>query len=259
MTPEQARLAEQISSFSIDDGPAEFTFADRLAQENGWTRSFADHVIAEYKRFVILAMLSKEQVTPSRHVDEAWHFHLTYTVSYWERMTPLLPKPLHHHPTKGGATDTVRFQDQYSRTLKLYEEVFGVPAPIEIWPAPGSKLTATPKRDDYWHIRKRTAVSLASIMGLSVVAAGCNAADQLDNPWVIVGMVVLAGAVWLISRISRGGSAWSGPGGSGCGSACASHIGGCGGDSSGSDSSGGDSGGGDGGGCGGGGCGGGGD
>ncbi len=254
MTPEQARLAEQISSFSIDDSPAEFTFVDRLAQENGWSRPYAERVIAEYKRFVILAMLSKEQVTPSRSVDEAWHLHLTYTVSYWERMTLLLPRPLHHHPTKGGVAETGRFQDQYARTLKLYEEVFGAAAPSDVWPAPRPRLSSSSKRDDYWHIRKRTAVVLATLTGLSVVAAGCKAADQLDNPWVIVGIVVLAAGVWLITKIRQGGSAWGGPGGSGCGSGCASHVGGCGGDSSV-----GDSGGGDGGGCGGGGCGGGGD
>jgi hypothetical protein len=225
MSPEQAKLANHILSFSIDDSPAELTFADRLAQENRWSRSFADRVILEYKRFVILAMSGSEQVTPSQQVDEAWHLHLTYTVSYWERMSPLLPRPLHHHPTKGGTKESSRFLNQYARTLELYEETFGEAPPQDIWPFPEIRFAprAVPTSGETWQIRKSAVRGLISGFALCLVAAGCNMVDQLTNPLFSVVVFVVIGVAWLLYRVKKGGLSGSGDG---CGSGC-SAIGGC--------------------------------
>ena len=57
----------------------------RLARENGWSRPYAERVVAEYKRYVFLAMTSDEPVCPSEDVDAAWPLHLTYTRSSWMR------------------------------------------------------------------------------------------------------------------------------------------------------------------------------
>src|SRR5436190_23876910 len=79
---QQQQLFENIRAFDIDGGPSAFRFAERLAKENRWSRSFADRVIDEYRKFLFLAVAAGHPVSPSDAVDEAWHLHLLYTESY---------------------------------------------------------------------------------------------------------------------------------------------------------------------------------
>jgi hypothetical protein len=132
--------------YIIGPDDAALTFADRLARENGWSAAYADRVILEYKRFCFLAVTGTQEVTPSDAVDQAWHLHLTYTRDYWERFCPdILGKPLHHGPTAGGTEERGRFFEQYAQTLKRYEEIFGEPAPADIWPSAAQRLLHDPK------------------------------------------------------------------------------------------------------------------
>ena len=122
----------KLESFQFDnDNNAVFEFEARLAKENGWSREFASRVIQEYRRFLLLAMQSGHPVTPSDEVDQAWHLHLVYTRSYWERLCrDVLGRPLHHEPTTGGVDESGKFHTQYERTLDSYRRLFGA-APIE--------------------------------------------------------------------------------------------------------------------------------
>ena len=83
-------LPAWASLFSYEIGPADaaFSFAARLARENGWTVAYAERVIVEYKRFCFLAVTGTASATPSDAVDQAWHLHLTYSRDYWERFCP---------------------------------------------------------------------------------------------------------------------------------------------------------------------------
>jgi hypothetical protein len=128
-------LYERIQSHSFDPPGAAFSFAARLARENGWPQSFAERVVAEYRRFVYLACTANHEVTPSEEVDQAWHLHLAYSRNYWEEFCPnVLRRPLHHGPTAGGPAEDARYRENYRRTLALYGETFGVAPPHEIWP-----------------------------------------------------------------------------------------------------------------------------
>jgi hypothetical protein len=128
-------LCRMILGFEIDEGVPELSFRDRLARENGWTRGYAQRVIDEYLRFVYLAMASGHVVTPSDQVDQAWHLHLTYTHSYWDRLCgKMLKRPLHHGPTRGGTAESAKYDDQYARTIKSYTKLFGHSPPPDIWP-----------------------------------------------------------------------------------------------------------------------------
>jgi hypothetical protein len=135
-----------LSSYTVGPADAALSFAQRLARENGWSGEFAARVIAEYKRFCFLAVTGAEEVTPSDQVDQAWHLHLTYTRDYWERFCPeVLGKRLHHGPTKGGAEEQGRFFEQYARTLRRYDAVFGEPPPADIWPDARRRLFDDPR------------------------------------------------------------------------------------------------------------------
>jgi hypothetical protein len=82
-------------------------------------------------------MVAGHPVTPSDQVDQAWHLHLLYTRDYWGAFTELLPRPLHHGPTLGGATEGRKFSDWYSKTLHSYSywRLFGAHPPIDVWPS----------------------------------------------------------------------------------------------------------------------------
>ncbi|WIA54817.1 hypothetical protein N6H05_17395 [Sphingobium sp. WTD-1] len=135
-----------LSGYEIGPPDAAFSFTARLARENGWAVAYAARVVEEYKRFCFLVVTGTDQQTPSDAVDQAWHLHLTYTRDYWERFCPqILGRPLHHEPTKGGPVEQGRFFNQYARTLRRYEQVFGVSPPADIWPGAAQRLLDDPR------------------------------------------------------------------------------------------------------------------
>lgn len=262
-------LLMRLESFEIDEPGVTFPFSARLARENGWSRGFAHRVIAEYKRFVWLAMRAGHPVTPSEEVDEAWHLHLCYTHSYWDRMCgAVLGKPLHHGPTGGGKKEDEKFAGWYARTLESYRIHFGEEPPADIWPPVAIRFKpATSRKVDaakHWILPKRTTKRV--LLGSTAVAvlpvlAGCTqllaAAGSGDLLFFLFLALIVVAVIVLLVRKSggKGGcssscstiSSCGGGGSSGCGSSSSdSGSSGCG--SSGCSS-----------GCGGGGCGGGGD
>src|SRR5690349_2852278 len=99
MNPQQLDLYERVRSFRFDPEGTVYTFADRLAKENGWPAGYAARVVDEYRKFVFLAAAAGHPVSPSHDVDEAWHLHLVYTRSYWEELCgKVLHMKLHHEP-----------------------------------------------------------------------------------------------------------------------------------------------------------------
>lgn len=134
MNEHERDLYRRLVAFAFDEPGTPLTFAARLARENGWSRAYADRVIEEYKKFAFLAMVAGHPVCPSEDVDEAWHLHLTYTESYWRDFCKLLGRPLHHHPTKGGAAELEKHVTWYEQTLGSYGRFFEHDPPETIWP-----------------------------------------------------------------------------------------------------------------------------
>jgi hypothetical protein len=165
-----------LSHYEIGPPDAALSFARRLARENGWSRAEAERVIHEYKRFCFLAATRDHVVTPSDAVDQAWHLHLTYTRDYWERFCPeVLGRPLHHGPTSGGAEQGHFFFERYAETLKSYEQVFGEPAPTDLWPKASRRLNEDPRarrvhpRDGFL-VTRRQAALFAALACLAILA-----------------------------------------------------------------------------------------
>src|SRR3954462_14964823 len=133
MTPDRADLLARIRAFDIDGGDAALPFAARLARANGWCPPHADRVVEEYKRFVFLAVTGTSPVCPSEDVDAAWHLHLTYSRSYWQRFCAEgLGRPLHHDPTRGGPAEGAKHLAMYAETLTAYRDEFGRAAPADV-------------------------------------------------------------------------------------------------------------------------------
>lgn len=182
-------LWRKLEAFELDDPAASLTFTRRLARENGWSHRFARRVVEEYKRFVFLAMTAGHEVTPSDEVDQAWHLHLTYTRSYWGGLCDeVLGRPLHHGPTKGGAQEGDRFEEQYERTLSSYRDAFGEQPPADIWPSSEARFGEAKdfvrvNRQRVWLLPKPWRV--ADRRPLTLVGA-----------WVAVIPPLAAGAAW---------------------------------------------------------------
>jgi hypothetical protein len=186
MHPTHAILYDRLVRFSIDDGEPAQRFEDRLAQEQHWSPDFSRRATAEYRRFLLLAATAAEPVTPSHVIDEAWHLHLTYTRSYWDRLCGnVLGKPLHHDPTRGGPDETTKFRQQYDRTLAAYRTVFGEEPPADVWPR--ADIQAQRPTGSRWRV-VRTAAAVVAI----VACAGCGLVDG-GVMWLIVVALLVVG------------------------------------------------------------------
>ena len=201
MTPDRVALLDRVQSFDIDGpGPVVLPFAARLARENGWSRSYADRVVREYKRYVFLAATAAEPVCPSEDVDAAWHLHLTYTRSYWKRFCgEVLGTPLHHEPTKGGPAEAAKHVRMYDGTLAAYRAAFGTDPPADIWPPTAVRFGADLRHRvvntaRHWVIPKwpvkQVLGATAAFVVLATVAPGCAGGGL--NPFDLVGAEFLA-------------------------------------------------------------------
>ncbi len=215
MSDTSSALYQQILDFRIDDGTPELPFEARLARENGWSRAYTQRVIVEYKRFLYLAMTAGHVVTPSEDVDQAWHMHLTYTRSYWERLCrDLLGRPLHHSPTQGGAEESRKYRALYEQTLASYRSTFGVEPPADIWPPVDARFSKDHfvriNHAAYWVLPKlpirRTVLAVAAVVGV-LVGTGCAgggfnpfALRGVEFLWVLIPALVAAAALGLAIR-----------------------------------------------------------
>jgi uncharacterized protein (TIGR04222 family) len=219
MKPQHADLYARIQTFALDDPDAPFPFSRKLAKENGWTLTYTQRAIDEYKRFALLAMISPEPVSPSEQVDQVWHMHMTYTQSYWDEFCgKVLGKPLHHYPSQGGLGEGQKYRDLYEKTLALYQQVFGEAPPADLW-SPTEQRFGDDLAVERVNIRqnwiiskgavKRAASNAALTVGLTLLVAGCApVVTNFINPFDLAGpeflnayMVLLGAALVAVGLI----------------------------------------------------------
>lgn len=184
----QTTLYQSLQDFELDDPTHEFGFTRHLMKNQGWTLTYAQRAIAEYKKFAFLTVVANHQVVPSDQVDQVWHAHVLLTQSYWEVFCPqVLGKKLHHHPARGGRMERAEFHYLYAQTIASYRHFFGSP-PTDIWSPPDLRFGAELKMQrvnfsDYWLIPKRLpqlSISkpiMATVM-LAFVTVGCRNVGQ---------------------------------------------------------------------------------
>ena len=213
-------LRARLEGFEIDEPGATLPFSARLARENGWTLAFAGRVVQEYKRFLFLTAAAGHPVTPSEEVDQAWHLHMVYTRSYWDRLCgEVLGRPLHHGPTEGGAAENTKFRDWYARTLQSYRHHFGAEPPGDIWPDVEKRFARSGEaqwvdRSRYWLVprpawlprlrRPLLALMIAAALIAALTGPGCTARHTELSPlnWsgapflMLYGMLFILCIVW---------------------------------------------------------------
>jgi hypothetical protein len=268
MTTNEQELWQKIQTFELDEAGISFKFSDRLARENGWTKTYAKLVIEEYKKFIFLCCVSEQGVTPSDPVDQVWHMHLTFTRSYWTDLCKkTLNREIHHNPTKGGKQEAAKFDGFYTLSHKLYTDKFGMQPPADVWQDNHTRFSDINFRrvnlGRYWLIRKPRLSVYALIILLLFIACATfiQASDTILSVLLMLAIVtVIMIAVykwesdpdrWKNKNDDRNGAGCStagggcsdgnshhgghdSGGGSGCGSGCSGCSGsgcsGCGGD-----------------------------
>jgi hypothetical protein len=231
-------LYEKLNALALDDESAQFKFSDRLARENGWSQSFAGEAIGEYKKFVYLAATSPTPVTPSDIVDQVWHLHLTYSRSYWNEMCgAILGKPLHHGPTKGGASEDGKYRDLYAATLETYRREFDQEPPAAFWPPSQARFESAAHqrwvdtRDHLvmsWRaIASAAAVSIGVIL-LTSAGTALAAATGTTKTGVTVGLALMAALIAFVVALAAASRRKKGPRARGSDSSGGVFVGGCG-------------------------------
>ncbi|PCI48478.1 MAG: hypothetical protein COB51_04880 [Moraxellaceae bacterium] len=231
MNPQQSATLNELLKLNIGSDDDALTFSARLSRENGWSEQYAGRCIFEYKRFLFLSTLSSEAITPSDSIDQVWHLHLSYTRSYWlDLCENILAAPLHHEPTQGGRSESIKFRVQYEATLNQYLVAFGESPPADIWPGTEERFKHAGtfirlNKAKHWVIRKPPEL-LLPLIAIPLVLVACSDAESVDL-WFYVKAGVAAYAVYLVIRWldGRGGGRGNG-GGGGCSTSCGS----CGGD-----------------------------
>lgn len=134
LSSSQKALYDRIQAFSLDEGNGKYSYTQRLMDENNWSLDYTKRVIEEYKKFIFLAVISSGSLTPSKIIDKAWHLHLIYTDSYWNKFCPnVLGCSLHHYPSHGGEEELAKYHHDYQKTIAIYQDYFGYFPPDDIW------------------------------------------------------------------------------------------------------------------------------
>lgn len=179
-------LWKKLQSWEFTPAGYNYSFARKLALENGWTLGYAERVLAEYRKFLYLTQTAGVMVCPSDEVDQAWHLHLTQTQDYARFCKEVLGSFLHHHASKGGEDELDRHRAMYRSTLELYAATFCEAPNPGIWPSvemrfigtggyPRGTATVVPRRP--WNS------SLGFWIAMAVLIAGIGQAQGMHNLW----------------------------------------------------------------------------
>lgn len=174
--PEHLQQAwQRIQQHPIGTSPATAGLPERIAREHNWSLTYTLRAIEAYRRFCLLAVDRQAGASPSHPVDAVWHAHLLYTTDYWNVFcATALGFPLHHVPNSGAPGEGARLNNTYEQTLSRYNELFGHPAPADLWPPPNTPSSPIVhlERSKYWILPKlpKSVLALLAIVVLILIA-----------------------------------------------------------------------------------------
>ncbi len=106
----------------------------RYARKNNVELDAVRGLERELKRYLALIAMrpyGTEAYGVRGEVDELWHTFILFTGLYSDFCQAVAGRFIHHVPHELMTGDSTA---KYSRTLKVYEEIFGEPTPPHIWP-----------------------------------------------------------------------------------------------------------------------------
>ncbi len=94
-----------------------------------WPASLAAQAVQLYKDFLWLhSMFPKEEIVPTRDIDECWHLHILNTKRYAKDCEALFGGFFHHQPADLEDADSLAaLVPLFKNTQTLYEKEFAKP------------------------------------------------------------------------------------------------------------------------------------
>jgi len=186
-----AILWQKIFEFDLDEPIRGYGFSTRLANENSWTSNFTKQAILEYKKFMYLAAIQDQMVSPSDIVDIVWHQHLIFTQSY-HRFCEILEKKIEHIPGTHDRQDLEKLKLARYRLSTLYIQSFG-PQPAQYW---HYQDIYEPLSLDKSPLKINTFLALG-FLGMAIVYLAIAPLlkpmyIKIDNPEFLIGFITIA-------------------------------------------------------------------
>lgn len=181
-------LWDKVQNFTFENLEDEYDFTTRLAYENNWTEYFTKQAIEEYKKFMYLAAISNQMVSPSEIIDTVWHQHLIYTTSY-KQFCVVLNKNIEHIPSTHNKQDKEKFIKAKKITQQLYEAEFGN-QPKELWEYSDALESIKLKTSKETFSTINTMITMVFIV---FFIPSCSALypvlQQIENPFFLIGYI----------------------------------------------------------------------
>ncbi len=109
-------------------------FRRLVEAETGWPEEKVGEVMAEYRKFLFLALRAGHAVLPPPMINRVWTLHVDNAVNYWEALGELITeRPV---ASVGGVPEET---GAFERTLASYHRIFEREAPAEIWVSQDSR------------------------------------------------------------------------------------------------------------------------
>ena len=114
---------EQVDAF---ESPG--LLVPRIAKEHDYSDEDAANLYREAKRMLYLHARTKQPVSPSLKVDDAWHEMLMFT-RFYQKYADFIGSFVHHDPTPGMPDGG----KMYAKTKEMYEKEFGMAPDPRYW------------------------------------------------------------------------------------------------------------------------------
>lgn len=206
-------LWKKIKEVEFDAIALNGKFSDHLAASNGWTQSFAQRAIREYKKFMYLSAVSERVLVPSDVVDQVWRLHLSDTRHYWGTFCQMIGKPIHHVKVGEHSAESAQTLSEYDYTKSFYLDEFKQAPRAEFWPAGTGPHAISPpmqrvNRSRYMILQKPTMRLWRSVgrfagvatFPLSIVAYAVNQSSAVVTGEITsTGWLMVAGVAVVIA------------------------------------------------------------
>ncbi|MDH4394926.1 MAG: hypothetical protein QE278_04545 [Limnobacter sp.] len=129
-----------------------FLLSFKYPVQHLWSAEHFERVVHEYKRYLLLTLVSEQQVAPSSAILKVKQWDLECTRSLWNQMhdevgrdvtngvSDAVSDHVSDHVSEHVSEDVFDNPSEkvphYLNTLEIYHRMFGEPAPDDVWPKP---------------------------------------------------------------------------------------------------------------------------
>ena len=117
----------------VDAYPVPELLVPRIMKLYKRDKEYAEAILREAKRMLLLRCIRKHPVTPSVEIDDAWHEMILFTRFYQTFCDFLGGGFLHHDPDVETPVEKSSGEKLYDLTQRWYEEEFKIKPDQKYW------------------------------------------------------------------------------------------------------------------------------